>query len=233
MKYYFRVIFVMIVLTTNLFAQNETGPYARIAVLRPNDGKTIEFESGYIRHLEWHRQAKDSFVWYGWNIWAGERQRWFIYATFGHSVDDFDHAVNPADDERDNVMNVVPHAQFVENGLYEFLPQLSRGTGEPQPTPRVEFTTVTIMPGATKSFESALAAQQSKIQNETLWYRMIAGGATPRYVRLRPRQSFSEIIDEKNEQGFDDQTNKMIEKITIEILNLKPTMSYGVVTPSK
>lgn len=233
MKHCLRVIFVIIVLSVTLFAQNEKGPYARIAVLRPNDGKTVDFESGYIRHLEWHRQAKDSWDWYGWNIWAGERQRWFVYATFGHTAESFDNPVNPVEDERDTIINVIPNCQFVENGLYEFLPQLSRGTGEPQAAPRVEFTTVTLKPDAVKAFEIALATQQSKLQTETLWFRMIAGGTTPRFVRLRPRQSLSEIIDGKNEQGFDDQTNKMIEKITIEILNLKPTMSYGLPAPKQ
>jgi hypothetical protein len=58
-----------------LLGQSERGPYARIALLRPHDGATVDFESGYIRHLDWHRQAKDPFVWYGWTIWAGERQR--------------------------------------------------------------------------------------------------------------------------------------------------------------
>jgi hypothetical protein len=60
---------------------------------------------------------------------------------------------------------------------------LSRGTGEPQPTPRLELTTVELQPGAEKAFESALGAEQSKLQNETLWYRMIEGGNAPRYVR--------------------------------------------------
>ena len=32
-------------------AQEETGPYARIAVLRPHDGDTVDFEAGYSRHL--------------------------------------------------------------------------------------------------------------------------------------------------------------------------------------
>lgn len=68
-----------------LSAQTERGPYARIAILRPHDGDTVDFEAGYIRHLEWHRQAGDTWVWYGWTIWAGERQRWFVYATFGQS----------------------------------------------------------------------------------------------------------------------------------------------------
>src|SRR5262245_28839931 len=231
MKRFFNVIFLIFVLSANLMAQTEKGPYARIAILRPNDGHTVDFESGYIRHLEFHRQAKDSWTWFGWNIWAGERQRWFIYATFGHTAESLDNPVNPAEDERDNVMNVVPNAQFVENGLYEFLPALSKGSGEPSSTARVEFTTINVAPGTTKEFEAALAANQSKLQQETLWYRMIAGGNTPRYVRLRPRRSLSEIIDGSNEEAFDDQINKMIEKMTVEILNLKPTMSYGV-TPS-
>ena len=133
-------------------------PYARIAVLRPHDGDTVDFEAGYIRHLAWHQQAKDTWVWYGWNITFGERQRWFVYASFGHSADSLDSPVAPADDERDNVLNVVPHAEFVGNALYEYLPRLSRGTGVPQPTARAELTTVDVRTGAEKDFEDGVAA---------------------------------------------------------------------------
>jgi hypothetical protein len=139
-------------------AQNLRGPYARIAILRPHDGDTVEFEAGYIRHLEWHRQAKDTWVWYGWTIWAGERQRWFIYAKFGHSAASLDNPVSPAEDERDNVANVAPHVEYVGSGLYQYLPSLSRGTGEPQTTPRVELTTVELAPRTEKAFEAALSA---------------------------------------------------------------------------
>src|SRR3954463_6013679 len=120
----------------------EYGPYARISVIRPHDGNTVDFEGGYIRHLEWHRQAKDSWRWFGWTVWAGERQRWFVYATFGHAAADFDGPVDPAGDERDNIVNVTPHAHFVESALYQYLPALSRGSGEPQATPRIELTIV-------------------------------------------------------------------------------------------
>src|SRR5712692_8232353 len=78
-------------------AQTERGPYARIAILRPHDGDTVDFEAGYIRHLAWHQQARDPWTWYGWSVWAGERQRWFIYATFGHSAGGLDSAVAPAE----------------------------------------------------------------------------------------------------------------------------------------
>ncbi len=213
-------------------AQTERGPYARIAILRPHDGRTVDFEAGYIRHLEWHRQAKDIWVWYGWNIWAGERQRWFVYASFGHSAAGLGNPVAPADDERDNIINVTPHAQFLGNAVYEYLPGLSRGTGEPTPTARLEFTTVDLAPGAAKAFEAALSADQSRLQGETLWYRMIAGGTSPRYVRLRPRPNLAAILDEVSEQALPEKINPLIAKTTIEILNLRPTMSNGL-TPAR
>jgi hypothetical protein len=219
-----RLWLLALFLALPLFAQTEHGPYARIAVLRPHDGDTVDFEAGYIRHLEWHRQAKDAWVWYGWSIWAGERQRSFIYASFGHAASDFNNLVNPAEDERDNIANVTPHATFAGNGVYEFLPALSRGSGTPSATPRVEMITVDLTTGSEKAFESAISAE--KPQEETLWYRMIAGGPAPRYIRLRPRPTLGAILE--GEQPLPNKVNNLITKITIEILTLRPTMSYGL-----
>ena len=61
---------------------------------------------------------------------------------------------------------------------------------------------------------------------------MVAGGTAPRYVRLRPRGSLSAILDGKSEQALPDAINSSIAKTTVEILNLRPTMSYGV-TPDR
>jgi len=202
--------------------------YARIAILRPNDGDTVDFEAGYMRHLDFHRQAKDSWVWYGWTIWAGDRQRWFVYATFGHSAASLDNPVPPAEDERDNISNVTPHAQFVGNALYEYLPGLSRGTGAPTPTARLELTTVDLNAGAQKAFETALAAAQTVLPGETLWFRMVAGGPAPRYVRFRPLASLSAILESASDAALPESLGPSIAKTTIEILNLRPTMSYGL-----
>jgi hypothetical protein len=215
------------------YAQTGRGPYARIAILRPLDGHTVDFEAGYIRHLEWHRQARDSWVWYGWNITFSERQRWFIYASFGHSAASLDSPVDPAADERDNILNVAPHVEYMGSALYEYLPGLSRGTGEPQPTARLEFTTVDLVPGAAKAFEAALSASQSTLQGETLWYRMVAGGAAPRYVRLRPRASLSAVLDGMSEQALPDTANHLIARMTVELLTLRPTMSLGLQSPAR
>jgi hypothetical protein len=67
---------------------------------------------------------------------------------------------------------------------------------------------VEFVPGAEKAFEAALSARQSTLQGETLWYRMVAGGTAPRYVRLRPRPSLSAILaerlDGRSEQALPD-----------------------------
>jgi hypothetical protein len=214
-------------------AATARGPYARIAVLHPRDDHTVDFEAGYIRHLAWHQQAKDTWSWYGWSVWAGERQRWFVYASFGHSAAAFDSPVAPAEDERDNVANVAPHVDQWSNAVYEYLPGLSRGTGEPQPTARLELMTVDLMPGGAKAFELAIGAGQSTLQVETLWYRMAAGGAAPRYVRLRPRPSLSAVLDARSEATLPDAVSPLLARTTIEILTLRPAMSLGLESPAR
>ena len=57
-----------------------------------------------------------------------------------------------------------------------------------------------LVPGSEETFEKALRAAQSSLHGETLWYRMVAGGAAPRYMRLRPRPSMSAILEEKRSQ---------------------------------
>jgi len=210
-------------------AEQAPGPYARIAIMRALDGHTVELEAGYIRHLEWHRQAKDTFGWYSYSVWAStERQRWIMYATFGHTAAELSNPVSPAEDERDNLINVLPHAQFLGNAVYQFLPALSRGNGVPTPTLRAEYTTVELTQGARKDFEAAMAAEQSKLQGETLWYRMVVGGDRPRYVRLRPRASLAAILDERADQAFPDKVYGLISKMTVETLNLRPNMLVNV-----
>lgn len=225
------LLVILLVIGPALGAEPERGSYARIAVLRPHDGDTVDFEAGYIRHLDWHRLAGDKWRWYGWTITYGDRQRWFVYASFGHAPGDFDNPVSPADDERDNIVNVTAHAEFVGNAMYEFLPELSRGSGEPQPTPRLELTTVELLPGAAAIFEKALRSAQPALQPETLWYRMVAGGNSPRYVRLRPHASLATMMGAAGDQALPAKTDSVVTRTTVEILTLRPTMSYGLGPP--
>ena len=125
----------------------------------------------------------------------------------------------------------MPHAEFTGSALYEFLPRLSQGTGEPQRTPRLELTTVQLVPGAEKAFEAAIGAVQASLKGETLWYRMLAGGPTPRYVRLCSRPSYSVLFAEMGEQALPESVKGLISRTTVEVLTLRPTMSYNLGSP--
>jgi len=85
--------------------------------------------------------------------------------------------------------------------------------------------------GSSRAFEAAIAAEQSKLQGETLWYRMVVGSDGPRYVRLRPRASLAAILDERARQALPDKVNGLVSTITFETLNLRPTMLVNV-TPA-
>jgi hypothetical protein len=224
------VAIVVAAFPTVLSAQSDPGPYARIAIMRALDGHAVDWEAGYVRHLEWHRQAKDKFAWYSYSVWAStEHQRWIIYATFGHTAAELSNPVSPADDERDNQLNVLPHAQFLGNAIYEFLPKLSRGNGLPTPALRAEYTTVELVRGTEKAFEAALATEQTKLKGETLWYRMVVGGEMPRYVRLRPRATLEAILDERGDQALPPNVISMVSRVTSETLNLRPNMLVNVI----
>jgi hypothetical protein len=57
---------------------------------------------------------------------------------------------------------------------------------------------------------------------------MVIGGNAPRYVRLRPRASLAAILDERADQALPDKVNGLISKVTVETLNLRPTMLVNV-----
>ena len=77
-------------------------------------------------------------------------------------------------------------------------------------------------------FETALAGEKSKLQDETLWYRLVVGGNTPRYVRLRPRSSLVRILDERANQALPDKVIGLISTIKTEALYLRPDFLVNV-----
>lgn len=34
----------------------------------PKEGMSVQFNQGYKRHLDWHREHKDPLVWYAWYV---------------------------------------------------------------------------------------------------------------------------------------------------------------------
>ncbi|MBO9636473.1 MAG: hypothetical protein J7578_25455, partial [Chitinophagaceae bacterium] len=102
------LIFLLILLPVAVSAQDRT--LAQFVTWSPRPGMTQQFIEGYKRHLQWHKNANDSWYWYGWFFISGPRTGQFMDATVDRSLADFDDPVDPAGDLADNEKNTMPYA---------------------------------------------------------------------------------------------------------------------------
>jgi hypothetical protein len=57
---------------------------------------------------------------------------------------------------------------------------------------------------------------------------MVAGGNLPRYVRLRPRASLENILDDQAGQALPKKAAGLVSSMTVEILSLRPNLVVNV-----
>lgn len=171
------------------------GPLARIVVLQPKPGRATEFAEGYKRHLAWHRSNKDPWTWYGWTFVLGDRLGQFMDGTFGHSLTDFDHAIDPAGDAADNKVNVLPNADFATHGVWERLERASVGAALPDASPYLVLNTYLVEAGRESAFETAIAKLAGRSDGQRMsWYKLRVGGELPQYLLMRSARTFSDGV---------------------------------------
>jgi hypothetical protein len=198
-----------------------------LGVLRRQDGHDFEFDAGVARHWQWHRDHRDPYVWYTWDIRSGDRIGGLVFASFNHSAGSLDSAVSPAEDWADWRITGAPHSAFTNGETYRYLPELSRGTSDPGPAALLEFTTVDVQPSAASLFETKLKAGQPSLKEETLWYRLVTGGPVPRYLRLRPRLRLSAVTEGADDPVFA-QATAIITRVSVELLVSQPSLTIDV-----
>src|SRR5690348_5844496 len=106
-------------------AAAQTGNVARIVVWQMKPGMDRDFQEGYKRHLQWHRDNRDTWAWRGWILSSGDRVDYFVDGTFFHAWSDFDNPVNPSGDGANNELNVYPYADVRALATFEVVPALS------------------------------------------------------------------------------------------------------------
>lgn len=185
------IAMMLLLLGSTASAADKAPRYARLTVLEPKPGKVQEFEDGYRRHLDWHREHKDPWTWYGWTIATGERTGTFIDGTFERTGAELDAPVAPTEDRADNAKNVYPHAQLASTALYRFRPDLSRGPTSQLEAPQANLATIEVRPGHEKAFEAALRRLGS---HQRIVYELVTGGARPTYVVFVPASKTSELL---------------------------------------
>ena len=221
------LVIVSTVIPSLLAAQAGKGPYMVLGALRRLEGHDFAFDTGVARHWKWHRDHRDPYVWYAWNARFGERVGALVFATFNHSASSLDSAVSPGEDWANWRVTGAPHSEFTNLETYRYLPELSRGTGDPGPAILLEFTTVDVSPAEASAFEARLKAGQPSLKEETLWYRLVTGGQVPRYLRLRPRSRLSAVIEKADDQVLAP-ANSMITRIRVELLVTEPSLTIDV-----
>ena len=221
------LVIVAAVIPSLVAAQTGKGPYVLLGALRRLEGHDFAFDAGVARHWQWHRDHRDPYVWYAWDIRFGGRAGGLVFASFNHSAGSLDSAVSPAEDWADWRVTGAPHSEFTNLEAYRYLPELSRGTGDPGPATLLEFTTVEVQPAAASAFEAKLKAGQPTLKEETLWYRLVTGGQVPRYLRLRPRSRLSAVTEGADDQVLA-QANSMITRVSVELLVSQPSLTIDV-----
>ena len=215
------------VIPSLLTAQTGKGAYMLLGVLRRLEGHDFAFDAGVAHHWQWHRDHRDPYVWYAWNLRFGDRVGGLVFASFNHSAGSLDSTVSPAEDWADWRTSGAPHSEFTNLEMYRYLPELSRGTGDPGPARLLEFTTVEVQPAGASAFEAKLKAGKSSLKEETLWYRLVAGGPIPKYLRLRSRPRLSAVTEGADDAVLD-QANAMITRVRVELLVSDPSLTIDV-----
>ena len=237
-------------LAVPLLAQEKPGTVAGVFNVKAKAGMRQQFEQANKRHMEWHRQQKDTWAVSVWEIVSGDRVGQYGYGTFNHHWKDFDsHAKFDEADTADYYANVVPYVESVAASFYLYHPEMSRPMeGDAALSSVVEYH---LNVGGESDFLMAVRKVHEAIQksNYPLYYYLFElynGGEHPTYVLVFPHKNWADF--EPPEQTFlamlekaygrDEAEsvlklfNKSVHGLRSQIIAYRPDLSY-VPPPAK
>lgn len=170
-------IFILLSTATNLTYSQDSN-IGQFAIWKVKEGMSQNFENGYKKHLEWHKENNDPWNWYGWYIVSGERLGQFVDATFDHSWGDFDKAINPSGDRVDNKLHVVPFAEVQTVFKIKNYPELSFNQNNKFDSKLIKLITIELdnIYDGLKIFEIVSDYYKSKNINSIQTCQVIDGG---------------------------------------------------------
>jgi hypothetical protein len=187
-RFFFILGFVCL-LALPLLAQEKPGSVAAVFIAKPKAGMRQQFEQANKRHMDWHRQQKDTWAVNVWEIVTGEHVGQYGYGSFGHHWKDFD-----------------SHAKFdepVTATYYVHHSEISRSAEGAAPF--AEVVEYHLKMGAESDFLLAGRKILEAIQktNYPVYYEVYElwnGGEHPTYVLVFPHKNWADF--EPPEQTF-------------------------------
>lgn len=171
---------------------------ATITVWKTKAGAGAAFAEGRKRHMELHRQQKDAWGWFTWEIVNGPREGQFLTGSFGHLWKDFDgREAFDALDAPDVAKNLAPHVAGTESSYWAHMAEASRPPAvDAGPSAFSQLTHYYVHPADVPRFEDALKEVKAALDKigwpvRSGWYRLISGGSGPHYVLSTARANWA------------------------------------------
>jgi len=205
---------------------------AHFSIWKPAPEQGSNFETGYKKHLQWHKDNGDRWNWYGWYVMSGPRVGWFIDATFNHTWADFDKPVKPVEDGLDARLHVSPFGDFQYNYKVAFHPGLSISDTGSLKLKYLRMITLQVasIDTAKRVIDKLRSVYQLKGSKCFLTYKMADGGNLNQFQLLIGFSSYedygkSENLLEEISQAESSLKVKTISSVVSETLLYLPAMS--------
>jgi hypothetical protein len=191
-------MFVVMVCGSAL-AQMSPGNVADVYYAKVKASAAGDIDKVIKAHYEWHRQQKDTWSWFMWQVMSGDHMGDFWGGSFGHRWKEFDDRAKFNDaDGADFVAHVLPSLESISEGYWEMMPKASRPTSSQTPSPMAQVTHYYVKTSDVVAFTDALeeitaALNKANWPVHSTWYRLVSGGRGPQFVLATDRNSFAEM----------------------------------------
>jgi hypothetical protein len=207
---FFFILGLVCLLALPLLAQEKPGNVAGTWFLKPKPGMRQQFEQALKRHMEWHKQQKDTWTINIAEAVVGNRIGQYMLAGAGHHWKDFD-AREKFDqaDEADFSANVAQYVDLVSASIWIYHPELSRPmTGDAR---FLEYDEVHLNMDGKSDYLLAVRKVHEAIQkaNRPVYYdlyELFDGGEHPTFGVVYPHKNWADF--ERPEQTLRDVLEK-------------------------
>jgi hypothetical protein len=243
-RFFFILGFVFL-LALPLLAQEKPGTVGMVFMVKAKAGMRQQFEQANKRHMDWHRQQKDTWAVDVWEVVSGEHVGQYGYGSFGHHWKDLDsHAKFDEADMADYLANVAQYVEPVVARYYVSHPDLSRPMeGE---APLAEVVEYRLNMAGESDFLMAVRKVHEAIQkgNYPLYYHLYElynGGEHPTYVFVflhknwadfePPEETFRGMLEKAYGRDEAESILKLFDKsvhgVRSQIIAFRPDLSYS------
>jgi hypothetical protein len=186
--------------TQEINAQNANN-VCRVYFSMPKPGMVQQYEAGRKKHMQFHRDQKDTWTWTTFAIETGDNTGMYVTSSCGHAWKDFDEweARMGKADTADGNANLTPYVQGGRNGFYVYRSDISLAPANQPPAPLTAVTVFVLHPGAAPDFIAAIKkatdalGKQADWPKTSGWLQLVNGGEGPTFVLLSSRKNWADF----------------------------------------